>query len=111
MAQDRLFRVFAIAEGRWRGLGAVAGSGFTFRRAYDGVNADALYPDYRGELGEADDRGQDLPVGCECAAVITARRLPADCVQFAQRCTPQLPVGPCMASPDGACFLHSSLGV
>lgn len=110
MAQDRLFRVFASADGRWRGLGAVAGSGFSFRRAYDGVNADARYPDYRGELGERSANGQDLPVGCECASVITARRLPADCVQFAQRCTPQLPLGPCMASPDGACFLHGSLG-
>lgn len=108
MAQDRLFRVFMPADGHWRGLGAVAGSGFAFRHAYDDVNADARYPDYRGELS---DRLADLPAGCDCASVITARRLPVDCSQFAQRCTPQLPIGPCMASPDGACFLHGSLGV
>ena len=103
LARDQLFRVFELVEGAWRGVGRVGGSAFQLRRAYDPVNADRRFPDYRGELVAQVD---DMPEGCDCAAVMLGRLRPTDCGQFSVRCTPTTPYGPCMASEDGYCFLQ-----
>lgn len=102
LARDQLQRVFELVEGDWRGLGGIGATAFRLRHAYDPVNADARYPDYRDGL-PADWRG--MPPGCECAGVLTGGKSPLDCALFAKHCTPLTPVGPCMASEDAACFL------
>jgi hydrogenase expression/formation protein HypD len=103
LARDKLFTVFDIGKGQWRGIGEIADSGFVLRPAYDSINAEHHYPDYRGAMPR--DR-VDMPKGCDCASVMTGRMGPSDCGLFAIRCTPMLPVGPCMASEDGPCFLQ-----
>lgn len=102
IARDSMFRVFELAEGGWRGLGNIGGSAFRLRRAYDSVNADTRFPDYRGELQA--DPGH-MPDGCQCQEVLLGRMPPTECRQFAVGCTPTSPYGPCMASEDGYCFL------
>jgi hydrogenase expression/formation protein HypD len=103
LALDRLYRVFETVDGAWRGIGQVTDSGYALRRAYDVFNADRHYPDYRPEL-----RAEcgDTASGCDCGDVLTGRKGPAECELFAMRCSPIMPVGPCMASEDGSCFLH-----
>jgi hydrogenase expression/formation protein HypD len=103
LAQDQVQRVFAPASGRWRGIGEIADSALVLRRSYDMCNADRLYPDYRDDPHAS---GTDIPAGCDCPAVMTGRKGPTECGQFAMRCTPTVPLGPCMASEEGACFLH-----
>jgi hydrogenase expression/formation protein HypD len=103
LAQDRLERVFERADGDWRGLGAIPGTGFRLRRTYDNCNARVRFGEARVPVAAA---GLPMPAGCECAAVVVGHRLPVECPQFTSACTPRLPYGPCMASQDGTCFLH-----
>lgn len=105
IARDQLDRVFELVGGDWRGLGEVDGTAFRLRRAYDVINADARYPDYRVEL---DRPGTGLPEGCECASVMLGRKDPGECPHFSVRCSRSTPYGPCMASEDAACFLNGA---
>jgi hydrogenase expression/formation protein HypD len=104
MARDRLFRVFNVMEGTWRGVGRVKRTAFRFRNAYNVVNADSRHPDFRGGLRQGAD---EMPEGCQCASVMLGQREPADCGQFAIGCSIESPYGPCMASEDGTCYLRS----
>ena len=104
MSLDRLYRVFDVVDGVWRGVGRVQESAFRLRYAYDVVNADGRHPDYRGELHPDENK---MPDGCECAAVLLGRQEPADCSQFSVGCSIAAPYGPCMASEDGTCYLRS----
>ncbi|MCB1773103.1 MAG: hydrogenase formation protein HypD [Gammaproteobacteria bacterium] len=103
LAIDRLYRVFDTVDGDWRGIGTVAGGAYTLRRAYDVFNADRRYPDYRPELPA---ERSDMAYGCDCGDVLVGRKGPIECTFFAARCSPVMPIGPCMASEDGSCFLH-----
>lgn len=103
LAIDHFQRLYERRGGEWRGLGAIDGSAFVLRRAYDTLNADRRFPDYRYELAG---RTSDLPKGCECANVIVARRSPRDCMLYGADCTPESPQGPCMAASDGTCALQ-----
>ena len=103
LAIDRLYRVFETVDGDWRGIGRVAGSAYMLRRAYDVYNADHCYPDYRSELPAG---RSDTAHGCDCGDVLVGRKGPIECTLFAARCSPVVPIGPCMASEDGSCFLH-----
>lgn len=105
MALDQLYRVFDIVDGDWRGVGRVRQTAFRLRHAYGVVDADGRYPDYRGDLRAADN---EMPAGCECAAVVLGQMDPTDCRQFCVGCTAGIPYGPCMASEDGACFVRSA---
>lgn len=99
-----LRRVFERADGRWRGVGSVRSSAFRLRSAFAGCDADCRYPDFRGGLRN---EPGDMPVGCDCAAVLLGRKDPSECAQFAAGCRASSPYGPCMASDDGTCSLRS----
>lgn len=103
VAIDHFERLYERRGGRWRGLGAIDDSAFVLRRAYDVLNADHRFPDYRSELAG---RTSDLPKGCECANVLVARRSPRDCTLYGADCTPESPRGPCMAASNGTCALQ-----
>lgn len=107
MALDRLYRAFSLVDGDWRGVGRLDKSAFRLRYAYGIVDAGDRFPDYRGELRAA---AEKMPVGCECAAVTLGRMAPSDCQQFSLGCNTASPYGPCMASEDGACHVHSTGG-
>ena len=104
MSLDRLYRAFDIVDGVWRGVGRVQESAFSLRHAYDVLNADSRHPDWRGELQS---NANEMPDGCQCAAVLMGQREPSDCGQFSISCNIDSPYGPCMASEDGACYLRS----
>lgn len=103
-ARDWLRRVFQRTDGRWRGVGSIPGSALRLRARFAGLDADRRYPDYRGDLTE----GQaEMPVGCDCAAVLIGRKDPSECARFEDGCRAASPYGPCMASEDGTCSLRS----
>jgi len=104
LARDRLFRVFDLKDGTWRGVGRVSKTAFRFRYAYDVVDADRRHPDFRHELRLGAD---EMPEGCGCALVLLGQQEPADCRRFTIGCRVESPYGPCMASEDGACYLRS----
>lgn len=104
MAVDQLERVFALATGHWRGLGSVEQTAYRWRNTYRVVDADQRFTDFRDQMPVG--RGE-MPPGCECAAVVLGERTPQQCLWFSSRCEPESPHGPCMASDDGTCKLHS----
>lgn len=106
LGRDQLSRVFEQADGEWRGLGRVSGSALRLRHAYRVMDADQRYPDYREDVGP---ETGEMPLGCECAAVLLGEKTPRDCRQFSITCQAFSPYGPCMASGDGTCNLHSAV--
>jgi hydrogenase expression/formation protein HypD len=107
LARQRLQQVFEVVPGRWRGVGAVGDSAYRLREAYGRHDADRRYPDFRPEV-----RGHDeFAVGCDCTSVLIGRSRPVDCPAYHRGCDPELPLGPCMASGDGTCRIHSLAGI
>jgi hydrogenase expression/formation protein HypD len=97
-ARRLLSEVFVPAEARWRGLGAIPGSGLS------------IGPDYRRwdaleklqlELGPS-----TPPPGCRCGEVLAGKILPPECPLFGTSCTSLTPVGPCMVSSEGSCSAY-----
>ncbi len=91
-----LGQVFELTDSRWRGLGALPGSGYEVAPEYGAYDARRRF------LAGRTFPGQE-PAGCACAGVLRGRVEPADCPLFGDRCTPHSPVGACMVSSEGAC--------
>jgi hydrogenase expression/formation protein HypD len=95
-------RVFAPAPARWRGIGAVDGSGLRLRHEFERFDA---------ELNFDFDPGPTLEhKGCLCGDVLRGVKTPRDCTLFRRVCTPISPVGPCMVSSEGSCAAHYHYG-
>ncbi len=96
VAQDLMERCFTVEESTlWRGFGSLPGSGLTLRNGYTDFDA----RNYFGlEVSES-----IVDPGCLCGEVITGLIKPAQCPLFGSQCTPSMPVGPCMITPEGAC--------
>lgn len=89
---DAVFEARAV---RWRGLGQIADSGLVLREEFNRFCARRRFA-----LGVPSDREHG---SCACGRVIAGGSRPDDCPLFAGVCAPQHPVGPSMASPEGAC--------
>lgn len=98
-AVSAIAEVFELADTRWRGLGALPGSGYAIRREFEAFDAEKKFP------ADRDFEGRE-PAGCMCAEVLRGRAEPSDCPLFATACTPDSPVGACMVSGEGACGAH-----
>ncbi len=90
-ALELIHTYFEPTLATWRGLGAIAQSGYGLKKEFS-----------RYDGGTYSDQSQE-PKGCQCANVITGRKKPVDCALFGQACTPLNPVGPCMVSSEGSC--------
>ncbi|MDR1572041.1 MAG: hydrogenase formation protein HypD [Clostridiales Family XIII bacterium] len=77
----------------WRGLGRIEGSGYYLRKEYARFDGG----------GRGLDGDEALAAGCACAGVTAGRTDPGDCPMFGSPCRPESPLGPCMASAEGAC--------
>ncbi len=101
-AQMMLERVFEVADAGWRGLGTVPASGLRLRKEYARFDATSLFPAGVEPARE--------PPGCRCGEVLRGVLMPPGCALFANTCTPQSPVGPCMVSAEGACAAYYMYG-
>jgi hydrogenase expression/formation protein HypD len=94
-AQEMMARAFQPSDVEWRGIGCIPGTGLAFRE----------------DLAEMDAaRAFDLPrvlsrenPGCRCGEVLRGIIRPRECGMFAEACTPENPLGPCMVSFEGSC--------
>ncbi len=82
----------------WRGLGMIPASGLKLRRQYSDFDAETKYGLVTGPAV------REAP-GCRCGEVLRGVIRPRDCRLFGKRCTPDSPLGPCMVSYEGACFI------
>jgi len=97
-ALQAIDRVFEITDAQWRGLGTVPQSGLSLRHGYSRFDAAV---NFQVELKPARE-----PAGCQCGDVLRGVVSPPNCALFANICTPQNPIGPCMVSAEGACAAY-----
>lgn len=93
-----MHEVFAVADGRWRGIGTIPGSGLVLSGDYQAFDAQAAFG---LELKDT----PPLP-GCKCGNVLKGQIRPDQCPLFKKACTPATPVGPCMVSAEGSCAAY-----
>ena len=94
--------VFDPADVEWRGLGKIKKSGLKFRKKFEGFDA--------GKRFKIISRKPVIPKGCICGKMLQGIKSPEDCSLFGKKCTPGMPVGPCMVSSEGTCAAHYKYG-
>ncbi len=97
-----MHEVFYKADSEWRGLGFIPESGLNIRKDYEEWDADKVFDI------ETDTDVKDTP--CLCADILKGKKSPPECPFFAETCTPENPIGPCMVSLEGACASHYKYG-
>ncbi len=95
VARRIMERVFRIAPATWRAMGELPDSGLELANEFERYDA-------RVHFGLTIGPDHDPPA-CRCGEVIQGKAKPIECVLFGDKCTPTLPVGPCMVSSEGTC--------
>ncbi len=107
-AQRALWQVFERRDGRWRGIGEVAGGNLELSPAFAGLDARRRFPidvsAVRDEAAAAESRG------CVCGSIMLGLASPSDCPLFGKACVPEAPVGSCMVSSEGQCRIWHTYG-
>lgn len=86
----------------WRGFPVIKRSGLRMRRKFSDHDArrryeDLLRPVHAKEYSEAK--------GCRCGEMLRGILTSEECPLFGKKCTPSNPVGPCMVSREGSCYI------
>lgn len=103
-ALEMLEKVFEREDAPWRGIGMIPESGLIIRPEYEDHDASKLF-------NIETETSYDMPAGCRCGDVLRAIIYPWECPLFNKTCTPSSPVGPCMVSREGSCYIASRYGV
>ncbi len=94
--------VFEPSDVLWRGFPVIAGSGLAIRRRFEEHDGrkrfeDILRPVEEKEYGEVE--------GCRCGEMLRGILTSEECPLFGNACTPMTPMGPCMVSREGTCYI------
>jgi hydrogenase expression/formation protein HypD len=94
--------VFEPSDVLWRGFPVISGSGLAVRRRFEAHDArrrfeDLLRPVEEKEYGEVE--------GCRCGEMLRGLLTSEECPLFGNSCTPDTPMGPCMVSREGSCYI------
>ncbi|MDR0816994.1 MAG: hydrogenase formation protein HypD [Desulfovibrio sp.] len=98
-ARALMEEVFITTDALWRGIGRIEQSGLAVRPEYADMDA-AVRLGVR--LVETPQQQPD----CCCGDVLKGRIIPTACPLFGEKCTPAVPVGPCMVSTEGSCAAY-----
>ncbi|WP_028348775.1 hydrogenase formation protein HypD [Bradyrhizobium murdochi] len=102
-AQEEVSDIFELRDHfEWRGLGLVPHSGLKLKQAYAQFDAEMRFAMHEVRVA-------DNPA-CECGAILRGLKRPVDCKLFGTICTPEIPIGSCMVSSEGACAAHWTYG-
>ena len=102
-AKAEVAEIFELRKSfEWRGLGIVPYSGLRLKSAYAAFDAEQRF-------ALEDIAASDNPA-CECGAILRGVKKPTDCRLFGTVCTPEMPIGSCMVSAEGACAAHWTYG-
>ena len=94
--------VFEVCERKWRGVGAIPGSGLRLRDEYRDHDAERLF-------AVADLQTAESAV-CISGLILRGLKKPHECPAFGKECTPQTPLGATMVSAEGACAAYHAYG-
>ncbi|MBI4620876.1 MAG: hydrogenase formation protein HypD [Desulfobacterales bacterium] len=97
-AMALLNKVFIETDSEWRGLGAIANSGYAMGEEYKELDA--------REVFSLKERPSVENEGCICGEILKGRKVPNQCPHFGENCTPYSPLGPCMVSSEGTCAAY-----
>ncbi len=86
----------------WRGLGFITQSALKLRPEFAAWDAELLY--------EVPGVRVTDPKACQCGEVLKGVIKPWECRVFGTACTPEMPIGTCMVSPEGACAAYYNYG-
>ena len=103
-ALEMLEKVFNVEDAPWRGIGDIPKSGLELRPEYEDHDASRIFDIETETIYE-------MPPGCRCGDVLRAIIYPWDCPLFNKTCNPDSPVGPCMVSHEGSCYIAARYGV
>ena len=107
-AQERLWRVFRAAGGRWRGIADVPDGNLRLRDAFAPVDARRRFAIDVASLW--DEASPALAQRCLCGKIMAGLSSPSDCALFGRECVPDSPVGACMVSSEGTCRIWQQYG-
>ena len=103
IAQREMDEIFELRPSfEWRGLGELALSALRLRDAYADLDAEKRF---LIETVPAADNA-----ACECGEILRGIKKPAECKLLGTLCSPDMPMGSCMVSPEGACAAHWTYG-
>ncbi len=97
-AQALMQQVFQVVDRNWRGLGKIVDSGLALRPDYAQWDAEQRFAVSTITTQE--------PLACRSGEVLQGLLKPAQCPEFATRCTPEHPLGATMVSSEGACAAY-----
>jgi hydrogenase expression/formation protein HypD len=107
-AQEKLWRVFELVGGRWRGIAHIPGGNLRLREEWAHVDARRRF------RLDAAKRPEHAPTGlarrCICGEIMAGLKQPSDCELFGKECLPDSPVGACMVSSEGSCKIWHTYG-
>jgi len=102
LALKAMKEAFEPSDVAWRGFPVIKKSGLAIRKKLHEHDARKKFEDILRPVGE---REYEEPRGCRCGEMLRGLTLSEDCPLFAKRCTPGSPVGPCMVSREGSCYI------
>ncbi len=94
-ARQILSEVFDHSDRRWRGLGAIAKSGFKLSDEYRSFDAEH---EFNVEGKDCEESGV-----CISGQILKGLAKPTQCPAFAKECSPEHPLGATMVSQEGTC--------
>ena len=103
VAQNIIAECFEPAAGDWRGLGTIENSTLKLKDSFSKFDAAKRF--------DIDETPTQESTGCRCGEVLCGLIDPPQCPLFGKTCTPQMPVGPCMVSSEGACAAWYKYGL
>ena len=102
-AQQVLTEVFEPMDVKWRGFPVIPDSGLRLKQNFSMYDARKKY---ERELQKLENQAFTEPAGCRCGDVLRGLISSKQCPLFGRRCTPENPVGPCMVSSEGSCYIE-----
>jgi hydrogenase expression/formation protein HypD len=107
-AQEKLWKVFRLHGGRWRGIAHIPNGNLRLRDEWAHLDARRRF---RIDLTGLWDRAPAVHAQrCICGDIMAGLKNPTDCQLFGKECTPEEPVGACMVSSEGCCRIWHTYG-
>ena len=93
---------FDVVDAPWRGFQTIPKSGLSISAGLERHDASKRFSDVIAPVLE---REFIEPEGCRCGEMLRGIITSDECPLFGTRCTPRSPVGPCMVSREGSCYI------
>ena len=107
-AQEKLWRVFQLVGGRWRGIAHIPDGNLRLRDEWAHLDARRRFS---LDISGLHDRAPSgLAQRCICGEIMAGLKQPSDCELFGRECLPDSPVGACMVSSEGSCKIWHTYG-